>query len=553
MNVGEMQRKLSLWAEQDSDRRFYGLFDLVCNPDWLRAAHDHVASNAGSSTAGCDGITMQVFDEQLEEHLQQIARALAEGHFEPHPVRRVTIPKARGGVRPLGIPSIRDRIVQEALRMVLEPIYEATFRQDSFGFRPGRCTMDAVHRLRGVAQNHTKYFWAIEGDIAACFDTINHRKLIKLLRRRVKDEKLLDLIWKFLRAGVMEGKLFRDTKLGTPQGGIVSPLLANVYLHELDRFVEEHYTGFSAGQRSRRRAAGQANFIYARYADDFVLMCNGTHAQAADMKEVLGDFLREALRLKLSREKTKVTHVNDGFDFLGYRIVRKRGSSGKKVAVTLIPPQALRRVRDTLFAATAPGTERDSVATKIVALNRIVRGWCNYYRYASRTSRSFSQLEHVLFWRFAHWLGRKYRIQMPVVMRRFVRRGFFEADTHQLLRPTSIKTARYRKSLHKPNPYTMQEQPLDREDAFELPKWLGQESRPGMADLKRLALVRAGYQCQACGRAVTDRSSQADHIRRVKRFVNPRHAHTLDNVQTLCIPCHADKTKSERQMESRVH
>lgn len=223
MNVGEMQRNLSLWAEQDKDRKFYGLYALLYDKDWLRLAHDYVKPNAGSVTAGCDGIDMKSFDENLEENLQRIARELKTETFEPYPVRRVYRPKDKGKVRPLGIPTICDRIVQEATRMVREPIYEADFSQYSFGFRPNRCTMEAIKCITWSTQEHKKYFWIIEGDISSYFDTINHEKLIKLLRERVKDEWLLKLIWKFLRAGVREGKLFKDTKQGTPQGGILTP------------------------------------------------------------------------------------------------------------------------------------------------------------------------------------------------------------------------------------------------------------------------------------------------------------------------------------------
>lgn len=220
MNIGEMQRKLSVWAEQDKERKFYGLYKLLYNMDWLRLAHDYVKQNAGSVTAGCDGVNMKSFDEKLEENLQQLAEELKTETFEPFPVRRVYIPKSNGKLRPLGIPSIRDRIVQEALRMILEPIYEAGFSQYSFGFRPNRCTMDAIKCITWSTQENKKFFWIVEGDISSYFDTINHRRLVRTLRRRIEDEKIIRLVWKFLRAGIMERKLFRDTKLGTPQGGI---------------------------------------------------------------------------------------------------------------------------------------------------------------------------------------------------------------------------------------------------------------------------------------------------------------------------------------------
>jgi len=197
MNVGEMQRKLSQWATQDKERKFYGLYDLLDDGDWLRLAHDYVKQHAGSITAGCDGINMDTFDESLEGTLQRIIEELKAETFQPSPVRRVYIPKPNGKTRPLGIPSITDRIVQEALRMVLEPIYEADFSPYSFGFRPTRCTMDAIKCITWSTQERKKFFWVIEGDISSYFDTIHHPKLLRLVGRRIKDKKILRLIWKF--------------------------------------------------------------------------------------------------------------------------------------------------------------------------------------------------------------------------------------------------------------------------------------------------------------------------------------------------------------------
>jgi RNA-directed DNA polymerase len=177
MNVGEMQRKLSQWSAQDKERKFYDLYDFLYDEDWLRLAHEYVKQNAGSITAGCDGINMSIFDENLEGNLQQIIKELKSETFVPHPVRRVYIPKPNGRTRPLGIPSLKDRIVQEALRMGLDPIFETAFSPYSFGFRPTRRTMDAIKCLTWSAQEHKKYFWVIEGDISSYFDTIHHPKL----------------------------------------------------------------------------------------------------------------------------------------------------------------------------------------------------------------------------------------------------------------------------------------------------------------------------------------------------------------------------------------
>jgi RNA-directed DNA polymerase len=271
VNVREKQKRLSLMVVTDGSIRFHDLYGLLYNPDWLFAAYRHVKQNAGSKTAGCDGITMKDFEEKLEDNLQELRETLKSGMFEPLPVRRRTIreTKSDGRIkeRPLGIPTIQDRIVQEALRMILEPIYEVDFSRNSYGFRPNRCTKDAVAYIGMRLTKPPFYGWVIEGDIQSFFDTIDHPKMMELLERRIKDRRVLSIIRKFLKAGIMEQGKIRNTALGTPQGGIISPLLANIYLHELDRYME-HLTDLPQHRKQMRKRKGLANFLYVRYADD---------------------------------------------------------------------------------------------------------------------------------------------------------------------------------------------------------------------------------------------------------------------------------------------
>lgn len=550
MNVGEMQRKLSQWATQNKDMQFFDLYHLLYDMDWLRLAHDYVKQNAGSVTAGCDGINMATFDDALEDHLQTITEALKSETFKPSPVRRVYIPKPNGKTRPLGIPSIKDRIVQEALRMVLEPIFEADFSPYSFGFRPTRRTMDAIKCITWSTQERKKCFWVIEGDISSYFDTIHHPKLLRLLGKRIKDKKTLRLIWYFLRAGVMEKRTFRDTTFGTPQGGIVSPLLANIYLQELDRYMER-YTALPTGEKSKRRRQGEANVVYVRYADDFVVLCNGTKTQAEMLREELTQFLKATLRLELSKEKTKITHLNDGFKFLGFWINREKGHNGMTTKVT-IPQEAMDKIKLKIDLALAPASHQDSVITKILALNRLIGGWCRYYQYTSKASTQFSKLEYMLFWRTAHWLGRKFKITMPAVMQRFCRDNTFATQKLSLSQPTGFSTLQYKQRFLKPNPYLLQDKKLEREELPQESYWTGYEPRPGMADLRPLILERDEYTCQLCNVRLTDHTAEIDHIRPVRRFKRPIDANTFDNMWTLCKPCHQEKTKADRQVESRV-
>ena len=549
MNIGEMQRLLSQEAEREPNHQFGDLYSLICREDWLRLAYAYVAQNAGSKTAGCDGIDMSDYEADLERNLADLQEALQSETFVACPVRRVYIPKPNGKVRPLGIPSIRDRIVQEAVRMILEPIYEAGFSQYSFGFRPNRCTMDAIRAITQYTKENMKFFWVIEGDISAYFDTINHRKLLKLLRRRVRDERLLNLIRLFLRAGVMERRLFKDTIIGTPQGGIISPLLANVYLHELDGYMKR-YTALSLYEKRVRRRTGQANFAYIRYADDFVILSNGTREQTETMKEEVRNFLASALHLSLSMEKTRITHLDDGFDFLGFTIRRSMGHNGMKTKV-LISRKGQEKHLDTLRAATSPDTHEDSVTVKIKALNRIIAGWCRYYQYTSKASSQFSKLEYKTFWLMAHWLGRKFRLPMPAVLRRFGEgSGLTDGET-TLTRHTKFHTQRYGKLYLKPNPYTTQER-IDREELLDDNPWPGFEDRPGWADLRQQAGERDNWTCRVCKAVRTPATCQVDHIIQYSRYKRPVDANRLENLWTLCIPCHRRKTEFERRTESRM-
>ena len=281
--------------------------------------------------------------------------------------------------------------------MILEPIWEADFHQRSYGFRPNRSTYDAIaylsNRLTGTGWT---YQWVIEGDIASYFDTIPHRRLIKVIKKRVADRDIRELLWKFLRAGVMEKGERHDTLTGTPQGGIVSPLLANIYLNELDRHMESKYLSISQSQRQNRRRKGIGNYLYVRYADDFVVLCNGTKAEALAMKEELKELL-STMGLTLSEEKTKVTHITEGFNFLGYRIIRAIGTKGQMEPKVLIPESAIKRFRHKVREIIAPRTTSEAAKAKLLALNQLTRGWCQYYRCTSSPSKAFDKLKPEVF------------------------------------------------------------------------------------------------------------------------------------------------------------
>jgi hypothetical protein len=259
------------------------------------------------------------------------------------------------------------------------------------------------------------------------------------------------------------------------------------------------------------------------------------------MREELYPFLKSKLRLELSKEKTKITHINDGFNFLGFRIYRGQGSSGITTKI-VIPDEAMDKVWVKIHIALSPTSHQDSVNTKITGLNRLIRGWCQYYQYTSKVSIQFSKLEHDLFWEMAHWLGRKFKIAMPEVMRRFYHDGF-TSGTHRLLKPAEFPSLRYQQRFFKPNPYLMQNRVLSRENLPVESYWSGYEARPGMADLLPLIRERDEGVCQNCGISVTASTAEIDHIRPVRRFKRPIDANTFDNLWTLCKDCHREKTK----------
>ena len=552
MDVSKMQRKLAQWSVDDKGHKFFDIFHLIYNQDWLDEAYYRVKCNSGSKTAGCDGINMNEFEKDLKNNLRQIAQELRQGTFVPQPTRRITIPKSNGKRRPLGIPAIRDRIVQESVRKVLEPIYEGDFIQYSFGFRPNRCTMDAIKCIMWSAQENKRYFWILEGDISSYFDTINHKKLMKILKRRIKDKKILQLIWKFLKAGVMENKTFRDTNKGTPQGGILSPLLANIYLHELDKYMMENYSGFSTKEKKTRRRLQEANFVYIRYADDFIVMSNGRKAQMEVLKKDLNVFLKEELKLKLSEEKTRITHLNDGFKFLGFWIQRCIGQKGRMTTKVEIPPEAIKKIIAKIKATADGGTTKDSISGKILALNRIYGGWCRYYQYASHASTVFNKVHQILFWKMAHWIGRKYRLSMPQVMQNYYRKEkAIHYGKYKLLKPLSSK--KYIGKFIKPNPY-LEFSELVREELPNNSYWTGWEERTGMLDLKAKIWSGSDHKCSQCGCSVKRENAHVDHIKRYGKYTSAKGANRLENLAILCMECHEIKTRQEfvGWMESRV-
>lgn len=385
-----LQSKLYQAAKADPRRRFHALHDRLSLPYILQSAWELVKRNDGA--AGIDQQTLAEIEAAgVSEFLAEIGQSLRDKTYRPQPVRRVLIPKGEGKTRPLGIPTVRDRVVQAAVKLLLEPIFEADFEGSSFGFRPEKGPLDALEAVYHPSRQG--YRWVVDADIEQFFDTLDHQVLMAALRRRISDGELLRLIYRWLKAGYLLDGQFHDTGQGSPQGGVLSPLLANVYLH-----------GFDQAQRSQKTFLGRLT----RYADDFVIQC-GTAEQAARALE----WAREQLArvgLTLHPEKTRV--VNDreeGFDFLGFhhrRVLLTGGQKESRGVLRWPSKKACRRFREQVRQLVGPpGRLRREWGESRRRLGRYLQGWKHYFRHGE-SGRTFAKLDEVVVERVARNLAR---------------------------------------------------------------------------------------------------------------------------------------------------
>ena len=438
MIISEMQHQLATWSSTDKERKFDRLLRIIADRSWLAKAARITLASSGARTPGIDGIDKQAMEADLPDELERIRAELLAGSYQPQPARRVYIPKANGKQRPLGIPSLRDRIVQRAMLMVMEPIWESDFHRLSYGFRPERSVHHAIRTVKFQLQDGTYDVgrWVVEGDLASYFDTVHHKLLMKCLRKRIRDRRFLDLVWRLIKAGHIDRGLFRAASEGVPQGGVISPLLSNIVLNEFDQWLEAKYLSKKARKdrwywndsiKRQRPVAVDENrrwkpaVAYCRYADDFVVIVKGTKAHAKAIREECRLFLEGELKLALNMAKTHVTHVNDGFNFLGHRIIRKRGPRGTMRPVTTIPREKLRNFAAKL-AKELSGNYSENKIDLVEKLNRQLTGWANFYRFTDYTAIMYRKVDRVVFWKLAHWLARKHRTSIKSLMRHWIKR-----------------------------------------------------------------------------------------------------------------------------------
>jgi group II intron reverse transcriptase/maturase len=365
----QLQRTLYLAAKEKPERRFHALYDKICREDIMTHAWKRVKANKGS--AGIDKITIQSIKEEIGEQrfIAETCGQLRNGTYRPSPVRRVDIPKGDGRTRPLGIPTVRDRLVQMATKIILESIFEADFKDFSYGFRPKRSAHDALQRIMTTV-NNGKVFWVVDVDIKGYFDNISHEKLMTLVEQRVCDRKVLKLIRGWLTAGVMKDDQFHESVLGSPQGGVISPLLANIYLNYLDTIWEKKFAHLGT---------------MVRYADDLVVLCR-RKAEADESVHVLKAVFAR-LELTMNTEKSKLVNIwnfDQGFDFLGHHlrrfpVLRKGGKEGR-ILRCFPSKKAMKKMR----AKVKEDTDSRfllplKISDLVKKLNPKIRGWRNYY------------------------------------------------------------------------------------------------------------------------------------------------------------------------------
>ena len=588
-STGNREESLERWIKRTQEvlahrslqgRTFHRLYSLMRSRRLIEVALNKVLMNDGAKTAGVDGTTRRSLDVEngrgRRELVDELTRELGNKAYRPSPVRRVYIPKPNGDKRPLGIPTIKDRVVQEMLRLILEPIYEAKFYGHSYGFRPFRSTHHAALRVKDLIGKRG-FTIAIEGDIRKCFDRVHHKKLLSILRRTIKDERIVKMASAMLKAGVMENGLWHDTDAGTPQGGVISPLLANIYLNELDQFIRQKWDVLTETEkvRNRRLKTGRSCYIV-RYADDFIVLTKGTMEEANKLKEEIARFLSDELHLELSAEKTLVTPVTKGMDFLGFHIRKYKRSNQ-----TLITPskKAQERFREKVKQRAWEGFNNGDAAG-IVTINRFIIGWGQYYRRVS-SARVFKSLDHYVWYRV--WKTTR-RLRMPGRRRsrvthhknhyiryrfdlnrknRWRRGGHYGAwadrarERAYIVTQLSFMPIVYVNLHPQLNPYVPEEriklemlrglQNLFADLAKNDPK-ANEDYGPEWSEARYAVLTEAGFTCERCGRPITGRAAHVHHKIPLQQSKTRRQANLLENLTALCPGCHK---RVERDTQGR--
>ena len=551
-----LQSGLAAAACRSRHRRFRRLSRILWKQEWLEQALKAVLDNKGAETPGVDGkrgsaLRDPAMKTRFITELQRELKRYGQRKYKPSPVLRTYIPKIGGDVRPIGIPTLKDRVVQAALKMILEPIFEADFLPNSNGFRLERSTLECVLPAYRYGDRTKRYDWVIEGDITGCFDNINHRILMKTIRRRIADRRVLRLLRSFLKAPILErGNLVRTVK-GTPQGGVLSPLLANIYLNKLDQFWLENWGKQTEYQRNRKRKQGEASCVLFRYADDFILLAKGKRDGVERIKRSIAAYSKDYLRLELSKEKTRVAPLEKGFKFLGFQIKRER--LGHISCVRIRPTQRnVARLTAKLQGMLGRRAMTDQPVMKILALNRVLKGWANYYRYVN-AYQQYGNMDGLADYLFRNWYQKRTgkRLTGEIVLEGRTARGeTFQAKLFKMTsRPSEAISGnpmnpllwRYR---HIENPYlkgcetciTDEDTPFV--DAREIHP-IAQEYGDIYLENRNRVFDRDGNRCTTpgCNERVNLVTHHIEPVPKNSNF-DPKWVHRVENLVTKCTTCH---------------
>jgi len=395
--VQQLQRKLWISAKQSRTRRFHALYDRIYRLDILQEAWRRVRANHG--VCGIDGVTIELIEaEGAASFVMELQTLLKGGQYRPLAVKRVYIPKPNGKKRPLGIPVVRDRVVQMATKIVLEPIFEADFRDCSFGFRPKRSAVQALEKIRTLANSGSNY--VLDADIKDYFVCINHEKLLEMMKQRISDRRVLKLIKQWLEAGVMESNGFRRSSMGIPQGGVISPLFSNIYLNYLDKKWESKYSDVGT---------------LTRYADDFIIQCRSRSMVKEAVSKVQEIFLQ--LNLELASEKSRMVELawgKEGFNFLGHYLRKVRSVKNPKYHYLNRWPsqESMKKIRSRIRGVTRYQSNAKGIWELVPELNSLLRGWSNYFK-SGNSTRKFAQIESYLWQRLTLFQNRRRKRKYP--------------------------------------------------------------------------------------------------------------------------------------------
>lgn len=593
--MGDVVRELEhlkKLAKEDPTRRFNRLYRLLCQETFLLLAKQRIAGNKGAGTPGVDG---QVIDDIVPKEIRRLSQELKAGSYQPKPVRRQYIPKRSGKLRPLGIPSARDKVVQSGVALILEALYEPLFRPCSHGFRAGHSPITALRQVSSAYRAGAT--WIIEGDIADCFGSLPHQVILNSLRKRIRDERFIDLVRKLLQAGMMEKGTYVATYSGAPQGGVASPILANVVLHEFDCWMETrwganppaltpeeqnarsnpqymrlHYrivtirryldgklpipkkTNAEALRaelreklRLRRlqpRSLPRRVIRYCRFADDFlVVLCNVSKEETRQMKREMAAWLQDNLGLTLNVDKTLITHWRKRLRFLGYELEGRANQNGTRWLYLSVPKEAVRQVVAKIKQATA--YPQAPVYDVFQNVNAISRGWMNYYGYAHNNKVIGGKLSMVVYWCTVHYLAKKHRCSIAKIMRRHYHRdpstGCKALCIYRPGQPASPETRYF--LWHKPRKRRLLASASIR-SVQDRQRGVNVDWAEGRSQHKRLeTLAAANHTCQHCGN--TDPPLYVHHPNRLGRVhrkkkgvANLAQSGMEQQTKLLCRKCH---------------